>query len=150
LVVAAFHLEISAELATELGRIMQKHWEEQQLFKSTDNLASLDSSMIRSSSVGSMKRVASGNSLNRIKSNPDMLTNSAASQTDARINDDTFVQRLLRGVKTILKSRLLMAIFTYNALYASTTVLLSFQRAALVANRLETTTTEVIPHFLPT
>jgi ATP/ADP translocase len=148
LVVAAFHLEISAELATELGRIMQKHWEEQQLFKSTDNLESLDSSMIRSSSVGSMKRVASGNSLNRVKSNPDLLTNSAASQTDARINDDTFVQRLLRGVKTILRSRLLMAIFTYNALYASTTVLLSFQRAALVANRLETTTTEADTAFL--
>jgi hypothetical protein len=32
-----------------------------------------------------------------------------------------------------------MAIFTYNALYASTTVLLSFQRAELVANRKITT-----------
>jgi ATP/ADP translocase len=51
------------------------------------------------------------------------------------MNDNTFVQRLLRGVTTILRSRLLMAIFTYNALYASTTVLLSFQRAELVANR---------------
>jgi ATP/ADP translocase len=47
-----------------------------------------------------------------------------------------------------LRSRLLMAIFTYNALYASTTVLLSFQRAALVANRKETTTTEADTAFL--
>ena len=55
--------------------------------------------------------------------------------TSDEFNDNTFFQRLLRGVTTILRSRFLMAIFTYNALYASTTVLLSFQRAALVANR---------------
>jgi len=36
---------------------------------------------------------------------------------------------------TILNSRLLITIFTYNALFASTTTLLSFQRASLVANR---------------
>lgn len=51
------------------------------------------------------------------------------------IDDNSFKQRLLRGVTTILRSRLLMSIFTYNALYASTSVLLSFQRAELVANR---------------
>jgi hypothetical protein len=145
LIVAALLLEISAELCIELGRIMQKHWEEQQLFKSTDNLASLDSSMIRSASLTSMKRVASGNSLNRINSTPD-LQGAAAGTAAEPMNDNTFVQRLLRGVTTILRSRLLMAIFTYNALYASTTVLLSFQRAALVANRKETTTTEAQDH----
>lgn len=58
------------------------------------------------------------------------------SNTQATVtNEDTFRQRLLRGIYTIFRSRLLMAIFTYNALYASTNVLLSFQRAALVANR---------------
>ena len=51
------------------------------------------------------------------------------------IDDNSFKQRLLRGITTILRSRLLIAIFTYNALYASTSVLLSFQRAELVANR---------------
>ena len=54
----------------------------------------------------------------------------------------------MRGVRTILTSRLLMSIFTYNALYASTTVLLSFQRAALVANRSNTTTKEAVMAFL--
>ena len=57
------------------------------------------------------------------------------------VDDNTFTQRLLRGITTILKSRLLMAIFTYNALFASTTVLLSFQRAELVANRNPNATT---------
>jgi hypothetical protein len=51
LVVAALMLEIGAELSIELGRIMQKHWEEQQLFKSTDDLTTLDSSMKRSVST---------------------------------------------------------------------------------------------------
>ena len=60
---------------------------------------------------------------------------SPSPSTSDKFNDNTFFQRLLRGVTTILRSRFLMAIFTYNALYASTTVLLSFQRAALVANR---------------
>lgn len=55
--------------------------------------------------------------------------------SSAEVNENSFSQRLLRGVTTIIRSRLLMAIFTYNALYASTTVLLSFQRAELVANR---------------
>lgn len=153
LLVAAFLLEISAELSIELGRIMQKHWEEQQLFKSTDNLDSLDASMQRSVSTGSMKRVASGNSLNRVKSASDLAgqapANAPAPASDAaEMNDNTFVQRLLRGVTTILRSRLLMSIFTYNALYASTTVLLSFQRAALVANRNESTTTEADTAYL--
>jgi ATP/ADP translocase len=151
LVVAAMLLEISAELSIELGRIMQKHWEEQQLFQSSNDLNSLDSSMKRSSSMGSMKRVASGNSLNRIQSTSDLPlspSRSTAAVPEEKVNDNTFVQRLLRGVTTILRSRLLMAIFTYNALYASTTVLLSFQRAALVANRRSTTTTEADMAFL--
>lgn len=140
LVLAAVLLEISAELSIELGRIMQKHWEEQQLFQSTNDLASLDPSMKRSASLGSMKRVASGNSINRVRSSGD-ISGSADNGSPLRkaeepaINEDSFFRRLLRGLSTILKSRLLMAIFTYNALYASTTVLLSFQRAALVANR---------------
>ena len=179
LVVSACLLEISAELSIELGRIMQKHWEEQQIFKSCQDLASLDPSMKRSTSLGSMKRVASGNSLflnsqnmNRVKSGDSInQSQSAKSLTELdttssshnslvtlvssnnysnsssnsssngtlppEADDNTFTQRLLRGITTILKSRLLMAIFTYNALFASTSVLLSFQRAELVANRNE-------------
>jgi len=162
LVIAALIMELAAQLSLELGRIMQKHWEEQQIFKSTQDLAGLDSSMQRSTSLGSMKRVASGNSLmrrstsnqsmsrsaqslqsldsqnnlNDSNSSPSGSNNSSNNAAATPITDDnTFTQRLLRGITTILKSRLLMAIFTYNALFASTTVLLSFQRAALVANR---------------
>jgi ATP/ADP translocase len=152
LLVAALLLEVSAELSIELGRIMQKHWTEQQLFQSSNDLASMDSSMKRSSSLGSMKRVASGNSINRVHSTSELNKQSsstpAATTAAAGINDNTFMQRLLRGVTTILRSRLLMAIFTYNALYASTTVLLSFQRAALVANRDANTTAEADTAFL--
>lgn len=168
LVLSAFLLEVSAELSIELGRIMQKHWEEQQLFRSSQDLASLDPSMKRSNSLGSMKRVASGNSLygqtvKRVASgnsisrstsakslddfdNPEgdpqvPSDNHGAQNIDAKdVDDNTFSQRLLRGITTILKSRLLMAIFTFNALFASTTVLLSFQRAELVANRNPTET----------
>lgn len=141
---------------------MQIHWEEQQIFKSTQDLAGLDPNMKRSTSVGSMKRVASGNSLmKRIASgNSINQSNSTKSLTSldsqhsnqhpgqranidqpVEMDDNTFTQRLLRGITTILKSRLLMAIFTYNALFASTTVLLSFQRAELVANRNPNATT---------
>jgi hypothetical protein len=161
LLISAVLLEISAQLSVELGRIMQKHWEEQQIFKSTQDLASLDPSMKRSTSLGSMKRVASGNSLmKRVASgNSINQSNSTKSLTSldsqhqhlpgqtqnndqpVEVDDNTFTQRLLRGIKTILKSRLLMAIFTYNALFASTTVLLSFQRAELVANRNPNATT---------
>lgn len=158
LLVAAFLLEISAELSIELGRIMQKHWEEQQLFQSSNDLQSLDASMQRSTSLGSMKRIASGNSLNRVKSASELShvslagnqgkANRTSSSAPETLNDDTFFQRLLRGVTTILRSRLLMAIFTYNALYASTTILLSFQRAALVANRNKSTTAEADTAFL--
>ena len=88
--------------------------------------------------ASAMKRVKSGpaissltNSLNPSAKLKTQLSNSE--YEDVRAN--SFSQRLLRGVTTILRSRLLMAIFTYNALYASTTVLLSFQRAELVANR---------------
>lgn len=131
-----------------------------------------------SSTIGTMKRVASGNSLataqyqqqtidgnnrnintdnnynhqhnNTIKrskslSSVAVLRNIEDSNSEkqhqqiptpiAEVNENSFSQRLLRGVTTIIRSRLLMAIFTYNALYASTTVLLSFQRAELVANR---------------
>jgi ATP/ADP translocase len=146
LVLSACLLEVSAELSIELGRIMQKHWVEQQLFQSSNDLASLDASMKRSASAGSMKRVASGNSLNRIKSTSAL--NSVPTLAKEEVNDDTFMQRLLRGVTTILRSRLLMSVFTYNALYASTNVLLSFQRAALVANRNDKTTAEADTAFL--
>jgi hypothetical protein len=172
LIVSAFLLEISAELSIELGRIMKKHWEEQQVFKSYQDLTSLDGSMKRSASLGSMKRVASGNSLyatslkrvasgNSITQSSSTKSLSELDQTQAakpmestksttsvpqsisniEVDDNTFTQRLLRGITTILKSRLLMAIFTYNALLASTTVLLSFQRAELVSNRNASTTT---------
>jgi len=166
LVLAAVLLEVSAQLSIELGRIMQKHWEEQQLFQSTNDLGSLvDTSMRRSVSLGSMKRIGSGNSLNRLRSSsesknggaspfPSPATSPRGSESSSTMTEesvakeDTFVQRLLRGIKTIFSSRLLMAIFTYNALYASTTVLLSFQRAALVANRNETTSKEADMAFL--
>ena len=158
LLVAAVLLEASAELSIELGRIMQKHWEEQQLFKSSDDLVALDSSMKRSVSLGSMKRVASGNSLHKAANHKSFSDLANASKNEGskhnppnqeeQINDDSFTQRLMRGITTILRSRLLMAIFTYNALYASTTVLLSFQRAALVAGRTAISTTESDTAFL--
>ena len=189
LIVAAILLEISANLPVELGRIMQRHWEEQMRYQSYDSLASLassedlagqaavDSSMRKSASLGSMKRVASGSlssgnlanlaaqqeqqernrrttvseggrisgtgGMTRAKS---VASISIASEDRTKaptlpsnpqplIDDNSFKQRLLRGITTILRSRLLMAIFTYNALYASTSVLLLFQRAELVANQ---------------
>jgi hypothetical protein len=162
LVLAALLLELSAELATELGRTMEIHWEEQQLAikASSEDLASLDPSMKRSSSMGSMKRVASGNSINKVRSLSE-LGNSAANDPGKRsgtssddraskepVDDNTFTQRLLRGITTILRSRLLMSIFTYNALYASTSVLLSFQRAALVVARTDSSSTESDTAFL--
>lgn len=170
LIIAAIMLEISANLSIELGRIMQRHWEEQMRFQSsgdlasmynsTENLSTCDSSMKKSVSLSSMKRVASGslssgnltnlaaqqqarrnlrsNSISGTMSEEERKTlNKVAEKLDAQpmIDDNSFKQRLLRGITTILRSRLLMAIFTYNALYASTSVLLSFQRAELVANR---------------
>ena len=72
LIVAAILLELSANLSIELGRIMQRHWEEQMKYQSCGDLTSLasseslagqatvDSSMRKSISLGSMKRVASG------------------------------------------------------------------------------------------
>ncbi|VEU38271.1 unnamed protein product [Pseudo-nitzschia multistriata] len=164
LVVSAFLLEISAELSIELGRIMEQHWEEQIRYRSNQDLTSLDSSMKRSSSVGSMKRVASGNSIfaaqqaqqqqqamkrvasgnsihsatNRSSGSLSSMANTDqqhAATTNDVIDDNTFWQRLFRGITTILDSYLLMTIFTYNALFSSTTTLLSFQRAELVANR---------------
>ncbi|KAL7548871.1 hypothetical protein ACHAWF_012137 [Thalassiosira exigua] len=192
LIVAAILLELSANLSIELGRIMQRHWEEQMKYQSSGDLASLasgenlagnhavDSSMRKSASLGSMKRVASGSlssgNLARLASAPQQQPTGGKTEGDggggmmrARsmggmsmldedkagsdrraagdadpqgrqpqpppVDDNSFKQRLLRGITTILRSRLLMAIFTYNALYASTSVLLSFQRAELVANR---------------
>eukprot|EP00581_Thalassiosira_minuscula_P013425 CAMPEP_0183718172 /NCGR_PEP_ID=MMETSP0737-20130205/11502_1 /TAXON_ID=385413 /ORGANISM="Thalassiosira miniscula, Strain CCMP1093" /LENGTH=1066 /DNA_ID=CAMNT_0025947687 /DNA_START=132 /DNA_END=3332 /DNA_ORIENTATION=+ len=199
LIVAAVLLEISANLSIELGRIMQRHWEEQMKYLSCGDLASLvsseslasiagqqqqqstvDSSMRKSASLGSMKRIASGtfssgnlaklaavsqqqsggggarrsslptdnanSGMTRAKSigSIPLANEDKASKLDEQkqqeqqqpiIDDNSFKQRLLRGITTILRSRLLMAIFTYNALYASTSVLLSFQRAELVANR---------------
>jgi hypothetical protein len=167
-------LEVAARLAIELGRIMHQHWTEQQLWSpSQEDLASsandgdLDPSMKRSSSLGSMKRISSGNSLSRVKSMSELknkmvrsgsiqqlkqrqkdLEREYAKQSAAAAEEDSFSQRLFRGIRTILRSRLLMAIFTYNALYASTTVLLSFQRAELVANRSGDTSTEADTAFL--
>lgn len=165
---------------------MQRHWEEQMRYQSCGDLASLasgesladqaavDSSMRKSVSLGSMKRVASGSlssgnlvnlaqqqlqqqqvrrasmtgnvegGMTRAKSigtmplpSEDKANSTSNNQQDppSMVDDNSFKQRLLRGITTILRSRLLMAIFTYNALYASTSVLLSFQRAELVANR---------------
>lgn len=165
LLIAACMLEVSAELSIELGRIMQKHWEgQQQLFQSSNDLSSLDPSMQRSSSLGSMKRISSGNSLNRVKSTSDLgnkplsaigsssnlsaMATSTSETVQEKVSDDTFSVRMIRGVTTILRSRLLMAIFTYNALYASTTVLLSFQRAALIASRNDSTTVQADTAFL--
>jgi hypothetical protein len=167
LIVSAFLLEISAELSIELGRIMQKHWEEQQIFKqSSQDLKSLDPSMKRSVSLGSMKRVASGNSLMKRVSSKDSISQSSSTKSltdldnttnfgnntavndDSNPNNDTFTIRLLRGITTILTSRLLMAIFTYNALFASTSTLLSFQRAELVANRKSSTSVSADTAFL--
>ena len=255
LIIASILLEISAELSIELGQIMLRHWEEEQLERNSNedlasmvsavarselslqkkddlagestmkrvsssggmkrvasgmsinsnnsniDLTSIDSSMKRVISIGSMKRVASGQSISNMRmgvgsgvSLNDMdtsmkrvssigsmkrvasghslsamrkvqgsgtslieLDNATSNKTDENgivplreftatpfelsqekeslIDDSTFKQRLLRGITTILRSRLLMTIFTYNALYATTTVLLSFQRAELVANR---------------
>ncbi len=158
-------------------------------YQSCDSLASLassedlsgqttvDSSMRKSASLGSMKRVASGSlssgnlanlaaqqeqqdrnrlipvsegggnsgtgGMTRAKSiasislacEEKVKTSAIPANPQPVIDDNSFKQRLLRGITTILRSRLLMAIFTYNALYASTSVLLSFQRAELVANR---------------
>lgn len=127
------------------------------------SLNEMDSSMKRVSSIGSMKRVASGHSISTMRKvqgsgvNLNELDGEASKKTEengtgsvgeftatsfdvnqeqeALVDDNTFKQRLLRGITTILRSRLLMTIFTYNALYATTTVLLSFQRAELVVNR---------------
>ena len=60
--------------------------------------------------------------------------------TNNLIEEDTFRQRLLRGITTILRSKLLMSIFTYNALYSSTSTLLSFKRAQLVVDDRESRT----------
>jgi len=205
LILAAILLELSANLSVELGRIMQRHWEEQMKYISCGDLTSLlsadslagqqqatssvDSSMRKSASLGSMKRIASGahlssgnlaklaaasqqqqsgaggkqtnlqggssdgggmtrarsigsislSSQDKAKLDNNVNTNGqvggADEQQQPMIDDNSFKQRLLRGITTILRSRLLISIFTYNALYASTSVLLSFQRAELVANR---------------
>lgn len=62
LLISAILLQISAELPIELGRVVQKHGEEQQLYQLTNDLTSWDTIMERSTSLGSMKRVALGNS----------------------------------------------------------------------------------------
>jgi len=126
---------------------------------SSPDVSSTDISIKRNESFSSMKRVASGNSLSSSHNLQQQSLSSLADQTKTssqssavltpndnpsrpqhqEVNEaddnDTFKVRLLRGITTILRSRLLMSIFTYNALYASTTVLLSFQRAELIANR---------------
>lgn len=159
LIVAAAFIAMSAELTIELGQIMLRHWQEEQLLllKSESdesfnnkspgnsfaklNSGNVDSSLRRTTSVGSMKRVASAAGINDLSrenssnnSEKNLNEESKIPEKDT-VDDNSFRQRLLRGVTTILRSRLLMTIFTYNALYATTSVLLSFQRAELVANR---------------
>ena len=99
---------------------------------------SLSSNMSSSTknAAASMKRARSMTALkDSLSPQQQQQQVSTTSKAEVAINENAFSQRLLRGVNTIVRSRLLMAIFTYNALYASTTVLLSFQRAELVANR---------------
>lgn len=138
---------------------------------SVHSTSEFDSSMKKVGSVNSMKRVASGSSINNIrqaissssnlssldKGPPTQITDSSSAQPqitpiDAQsvevVDDNSFKERLLRGVKTIIKSRLLMTIFTYNALYATTSVLLSFQRAELVASRSSDNTVDSNTAFL--
>jgi len=64
------------------------------------------------------------------------------------MESDSFKARLQRGFMVILNSRLLITIFTYNALFASTTTLLSFQRAELVASQRSDTSAESHTAFL--
>jgi len=108
----------------------------------------IDTTLKKVISLQSMKRVASVNSISKVDSGDTTCSDSCDGRkgdTKARtqhdqiseqeLDNNSFKQRLLRGINTIIHSRLLMTIFTYNALYATTTVLLSFQRAELVANR---------------
>jgi len=152
LLFSAFLLEMGARLAIRIGGIMRYHWTKSKKVRSSeglDKLASQDSSLKRSDSSNSMKRIGSGNSLSS-QGNLASLDSFRKEQDDrARGGSkppsplpplppseaDSFKARLLRGVTTILNSRLLITIFTYNALFASSTTLLSFQRASLVANR---------------
>ncbi|GMI10472.1 hypothetical protein TrRE_jg2590 [Triparma retinervis] len=140
-------LEVGARLAIRIGGIMRYHWTRAKKVRSSDcldRLASKDSSLKRSDSSNSMKRIGSGNSLSTLNNynNQDQDGRGASTTRPpsplpplAPAEADTFKARLLRGVTTILNSRLLIMIFTYNALFASSTTLLSFQRASLVANR---------------
>ena len=152
-------LETSARLAVVLGKVMQIHWNINQVAKvrSTNDLRSfqveveVDSSLNThndASNSTTMKRVGSGNSLNkemmrrRSRSHENLRKTLAPVRESfrptpslANFEADSFGARLLRGIITILQSRLLITIFTYNALYASTTTMLSFQRASLVEGR---------------
>jgi len=90
---------------------------------------------------------SSSSSLEKINSGKEMIVQFQVDDQqkemiseDILCDDNSFKQRLLRGIFTILRSRLLMTIFAYNALYATTSTLLSFQRAELVANRSSATT----------
>lgn len=252
LLMSAVLLEVCAELSIEIGRIMQRHWEEEQeeilrgMMVDRDSngeiliplenkhstfstpqahhqqqeqqvqIIEIDTSLKRSASIGNMKRSVSGASINNLSAgmkrsasnrsfnkstsctslnsisrgvnasssvcdnlnnfgkqtggidsvmstsssslshenkqhhpnNEYPSTNNTNNTTDTNNNneqivqdDNSFKQRLLRGITTILRSKLLLTIFTYNALYASTTVLLSFQRAQLVANRTDSSST---------
>jgi len=111
-------------------------------------------SLHRAQQQNIIKSSSDGNLLNKqqfpssIKSlhNNDKNVNSTTTYNNTsrpppqEFDDDTFKQRLLRGITTILRSKLLMSIFTYNALYASTSVLLSFIRAKLISDMLDKNT----------
>jgi hypothetical protein len=165
-------VDSSLKRVTSIGGGMKRVASGMSMCSINSSSCEVDSSLKKVTSLGSMKRVASGNSISNINirramssgnslsalgiSDPPKqisnvtVTNNVSPQPLSIDNDKqniqndhtipledetTFKKRLLRGVTTILRSRLLMTIFTYNALYATTTVLLSFQRAELVANR---------------
>mmetsp|Transcript_16880 Transcript_16880/g.31975 ORF Transcript_16880/g.31975 Transcript_16880/m.31975 type:complete len:927 (-) Transcript_16880:73-2853(-) len=164
-------VDSSLKRVTSIGGGMKRVASGMSMCSINSSSCEVDSSLKKVASLGSMKRVASGNSISNIRramssgnslnalghseppkqiGNATTVANNVQSQPSQMNNDKqniqndqtltledetTFKKRLLRGVTTILRSRLLMTIFTYNALYATTTVLLSFQRAELVANR---------------
>ncbi|GMH56819.1 hypothetical protein TrVE_jg10588 [Triparma verrucosa] len=148
LLLSALLLEVSARFSIYIGKIMKFYWSLTVKVRSEDDLQSLDSlegkvdtSLKRSGSsqnFRTMKKVSSGNSLHELNS----LAQKKASPEKPLLpipplpqEADSFKARLLRGLTTILSSNLLITIFTYNALYASTTTLLSFHRAELVGKR---------------
>ena len=110
-----------------------------QSFSSADGLQEQTDNVTNKVSIpGSITTITSNNYVSKLPLNNEQIGQDPCSDNDKVADDNSFKQRLLRGVRTIIRSKLLLTIFTYNALYASTSVLLSFQRAQLVSNRSET------------